>query len=169
MSNSSKLDQIMRDHVDNLYYINDIFAQDIPKINHGLADLLLRHVILPVLVGSLGSEKHQQHHLDIPLSAFFIAQILKIIKHPPLINSLAACLFLREVRQELLTVVLGVLPMQVSIIPNESDDILLEDLEYLDESENLKHNTIRDVVFSFLRSRDDNLVTLTLLMIQGVM
>mmetsp|Transcript_13741 Transcript_13741/g.13762 ORF Transcript_13741/g.13762 Transcript_13741/m.13762 type:complete len:192 (-) Transcript_13741:181-756(-) len=178
MSNSSKLDQIIKDHVDNLYFMNDIFEQGITEINQELADLLLRHIILPVLVGSLGSERHMQHHLGIPLAAYLIIQILKTIRHPPLINTLAACLFLKEVREELLTLTMNSPPLQALAggsrdLSPSTDAIrlgsqMLDYLDYLKEPENLRHNTIRDVIFSFLRSRDDNLVTLTVLIIQGV-
>ena len=176
-SSSSKIDSLLTEQVDNLYYLNDIFNQDIPEYSQDLGNTFLRFLALPMIVGTLSAEVSKPHHIYIPLATYFLVHVLGILKHPPVINTLVSCLFLKEIRQELLEACLGQFPYP----PNSQDHkppkqfdliklgaLMVDYLEKLDEPENMTKNPIRNSVLSFLRSRDDNLITLSLLVIDNV-
>jgi len=54
--NRGKLEDLVAEHIDNLYYLNDIFALNVNSINEVLAAQVLKKLLMPLYVQSLVPE-----------------------------------------------------------------------------------------------------------------
>ena len=168
--NASKLESSLSENLEDLYYINDIFELHIPEFNEILATLLIKNLIFPIIIGSLGSIQHNSFHISIPLAAVYLYQTLRIIKNADFTNCVVMGLLVKTLPAEFLEF------LQDCPSPNlrPNDDylyqvnLMLEYLEGFSEIENLGENPIPDVIFSFLTSKDNNLVGVILMLLDSV-
>ena len=168
--NSSKLEASLSEILEDLYYINDILELQIAEFCEILTSLFLKTLIYPIAIGSLGSVQHSSYHISIPLSATFLHQTLQIIRHADLVNSLVMGLLLSPVHPDL------VQWLHESPSPSLAPkldlvylvSLTLDSLEGFEKLENLCANPVPDIVFSFLTSRDNNLVGVILMLLNSV-
>lgn len=169
------MDAVMIDNLDNLYYINDIFELEIQEFNEEIGDLLLRIVLLPIVIGGFTSYDRKPYHISISLSTYILIQTIQMLKYKPLIDTLVATIFLTEICEEIIELILDPPPLIIIKRDKRSIDTLkigffmIEALDNLEKPESLIANPVRTVLLSFLRSRDDTLVTLILKLIDVVM
>lgn len=149
----SKLESLLNDCIDTMYYINDILQVDAEfycKVSNSFLAILM-----PVLIGSIKFEVHESYHVSIHLSCYIIAQVLCIVKSSYIVDSIASCLISDYITQILLDACLG---------PPPNSPPSLKDFE-----SGLKEmNPIKPCIVSFLKCKDDNLVCLSLLALQFI-
>lgn len=188
-SHLHKLDDMLNEQVDSLLYLNDIFQIDIPEVNFSLGDLFLRMLALPLIAGSLGAERRLREHLGIPAATYFLVQAFTHLKHSPVVNTLLVAMFMPKVTPALYQAIQKSAPpapasytLECSILSRPSADPPVmrkkkdrrqESLmvEYIDTEEepDLRPNSVREIFLSYLRSKDNNLILLTLLVLQAAM
>lgn len=169
-SNLYKLESSLSEIQEDLYYINDIFQLQIIEFNEILTNLLLKNLIYPVAIGSLGIVHHNSFHVSIPLAAMFLYNTLKIVKYPDLINSLVVGLLVKSISSELLELIQDT--PSPNLDPKEDYlyylNLMLDYLEGFGDLEDLKSNPVPEAVFSFLTSKDNNLVGVILILVHSV-
>jgi hypothetical protein len=184
-SQVGKLDDLLNEQVDSLLYLNDIFEIDVPEVSFSLGDSFLRLLALPLVAGSLGAERRLREHLGLPAATYFLVQIFAHIKHSPVINTLLAAMLVPLIQPSLHTAVQGPPPAappsytyQCSILHSAPSEVLKKSerikeslmVEFIDEGdESTQPNSVRDIFLSYLRSKDNNLILLTLLVLQEVL
>ncbi len=155
-----------------------------------LADILMKYLVLPAILGGISSVRRKEYHLSITISTFILVQILNIIKYPPVVNLVSCVLLLKEIRREVLDTISNNPPLapasysfecrfdQTVFVKEEEQPsenivrigaLMLDYIDNIEEPENLTPNETRTFLFQFLRSRDDNLITLTLLLFSGML
>ena len=111
-----RLEDLVAEHCDNLYYLNDIFSLEVHSVNNVLEAQVLKKFLIPLYVHSLVPEKtdsevcffffffvlipHYFKHLVLqqgsklsPLvSLYLLAQVVSVFSHSSLINLLVAVL-----------------------------------------------------------------------------
>eukprot|EP00357_Protocruzia_adherens_P011453 CAMPEP_0115007838 /NCGR_PEP_ID=MMETSP0216-20121206/21487_1 /TAXON_ID=223996 /ORGANISM="Protocruzia adherens, Strain Boccale" /LENGTH=844 /DNA_ID=CAMNT_0002374995 /DNA_START=193 /DNA_END=2727 /DNA_ORIENTATION=+ len=96
-SNNLRCQDLIADQIDTLYYIQDIFALDIPELNDAISNALLSYAILPVLVGSICATEVRPV-INITLAIFLLLQIYHCINYKPLLNTISATLLCPKVK-----------------------------------------------------------------------
>lgn len=168
--NSSKLESSLSEVLEDLYYVNDIFGLQIVEFSEILTELLLKSLIFPIAIGSLGSVQHFVYHISIPLAAVFLYQTLHIVKHADLVNSLVMGLLVPQLPPDLVEA-LQESPSPGLQVKNDiiwSVNSMLDHLEGFDQIPFLVQNSIPEVIFSFLTSKDNNLVGVILMLLNAV-
>lgn len=168
--NVSKLESTLSEISEDLYYINDILELQIKEFNDSLCNTLIKSLIYPVVISSLGSINHSPHHLSIPLSGTFLYYLLKIVKNPSLANTLTMGILSKLIPEDLSNL------LQEAPSPNlrqndqyiEASSRFLEILEGFPTKEKIVPNQVPDIIFSFLTSKDNNLIGTTLILIHTV-
>jgi len=159
------LESKLFDLTESIYYLNDIL--EIKECSEYVSNLFLKELVLPVLVGSLGSEKCLNCHIRIHIAAFLLAQIFQVVKHTPFLDALAMSVYLHITTPELLQASLSPLNSEANVLKNSAQ--LIEFLEYPEQSAlEVVDNPVSGVMSSYLRSRDESLITLNLHIIQSI-
>lgn len=169
-NNVSKLESTLSEISEDLYYINDVLELQIKEFNESLCNILIKTLIYPIAISSLGSINHSAHHLSIPLSGTILYHILKIVKNPDLNNALTMGILSKLIPEPLASL------LQEAPSPNirQSDKYLEASLHFLDKlegfpsSEALVPNQVPDIIFSFLTSKDNNLIGTTLILLHTI-
>jgi hypothetical protein len=183
-----KIDELLNEQLDSLLYLSDIFQINDPAISGCLADAFLRLLALPLIAGSLGAERRYKEHLGIPAATYFLVQIFTHIKHPSVVNTLLVAMFLPQIPASLHTAIQSHPPLPPASYSNECSVLHSSDIELVvlvtsgpgeipdltvesadDLGVSLQANSVRDIFVSYLRSKDNNLVLLILLVIQAVL
>ncbi|OMJ91638.1 hypothetical protein SteCoe_5791 [Stentor coeruleus] len=149
-----KLDLSINDCIDTLYYLNDMFEEVDIMFTDKLSNTFLL-MFGPVLIGSLNSEVHSKYHVAIHVAYFMLVQIFSIFKNYYIVDAFASCLMASEIP----VLLLDICKKNPPISPPEHVEF--------QNSVKVK-NPIRLAMFSFLKCKDDNLVCLSLLSLQGI-
>jgi hypothetical protein len=184
-SQVGRLDDLLNEQVDSLLYLNDIFDIDVPEVSFSLGDSFLRLLALPLVAGSLGAKRRLREHLGLPTATYFLVQIFAHIKHSPVINTLLTAMFMPLLQPSLHAAIQGPPPAappsytyQCCILDSAPSEVLRRServkeslmVEFIDEgNESTEPNSVRDIFLSYLRSKDNNLILLTLLVLQEVL
>ncbi|OMJ90324.1 hypothetical protein SteCoe_7351 [Stentor coeruleus] len=169
-SNSGKLEKSLSEILEDLYYIHDIYELQINEFAEILTNLLMKNLIYPIAIGSLGSIVHNSFHVSIPLAAVFLNQIVRIIKHTHVVNSVVLGLLVKRTPICLIGL-LNDVPSLNSYSNDEFLDAVMTFLDYLDGFAicgELVDNPVPDVIYSFLSSRDNNLVCVILMLLHSI-
>lgn len=149
-----KFDLSINDCIDTLYYLNDMFEEVDPMFTDKLSNTFVL-MFGPVLIGSINSEVHSQYHVAIHVAYFILVQVFSIFKNYYVVDTFATCLMDSEIPDLLLDICKEPPPMSPP--------------EHVEFFSSVKvQNPIRLAMFSFLKCRDDNLVCLALLSLQGI-
>jgi hypothetical protein len=97
-SETNHLRKCVEDHMDALYYFQDILDLGIHRVSGVLCDQLLSQYVLPVLVGSLRPfDSNNQSLISLRISHkvgfFLLGHFFHVILEPQLINAVLAVLF----------------------------------------------------------------------------
>ena len=151
---TSKLDFMINDLIDLLFYINDMLEQVDPIFSFQLSNTFIQ-ILAPVLLGSINSEVHSSYHVAIHVAYYLLVQIFMNFKYQSLVDTFAACLLGKNIPKSLLKVCSNSPPLSPpSIFDFDSDESV--------------SNPIRCSMFAFLKCKDDNLVCLSLLLLQSI-
>ncbi|XP_047959769.1 protein TRANSPARENT TESTA 9-like isoform X1 [Salvia hispanica] len=77
---------------DNLYYISDVVSAGIPDVGRSIMDKVLRLLIFPLVLPSLGTEAVNEPSLGAVTSLYLLCCILRIVKIKDLANIVVAAL-----------------------------------------------------------------------------
>lgn len=149
-----KLCEIVEEAVDLLYQFNDIFNIGREVFNLRLANIFLKDLILPILIGSITESKPKSYHLPIPICIYMLSKILYVLKYNYLINKLVFLLFSTKISRSFLDVIINP-PNRSSPFPEESQEIV--------------ENPLYENLMSFLCCKEDNLLGLSLYLLQSAM
>lgn len=155
------LEESISDEVDTIYFINDIFAVGFLDLSAKLVDVLLKFIILPKIIGSLISDSNRNSRLSISLSLFLLVKFLRIFKHPALIDLLISILIHKDIQITFIEYVNTEPPVKY---PQPSQGLSL----FTAHSTEMTENTVRKTLYEILRSRDSDLITLTLLIFSSI-
>ena len=148
-----RLEQVIAEFDDLLYHINDIFELNVTTYNSKLTDLLLKLLVLPIMTSSLIEAKPKKHHISMSIALLTISHMLSIINYELFYNELLLILFKKD------------LPVSyyntMTQPPNRNTPILEKSLEST-------QNDISLTLLSFLRCKEDNLIGLSLSIIQSI-
>jgi hypothetical protein len=183
-----KINDLLNEQLDSLLYLSDIFQINNPDVSRCLADAFLRLLALPLIAGSLGAERRYKEHLGIPAATYFLVQIFTHIKHSSVVNTLLVAMFLPQIPASLHAAIQGHPPLPPASYSYECSALHSSDVEVVvlvisdlaevtdltvesadDLGASLQANSVRDIFVSYLRSKDNNLILLTLLVIQAVL
>ncbi|XP_047322573.1 protein TRANSPARENT TESTA 9-like isoform X2 [Impatiens glandulifera] len=78
---------------DNLYYVSDVISARIPDVGRIIRDAILKFLIFPMLLPSLGEEAVGEKNVVAVTSFYLLCSILRIVKINDLANSVSASLF----------------------------------------------------------------------------
>jgi len=149
-----KLEMRINECIDTLYYINDMIEEIDPIFTDNLCNTFFM-VLGPVLVGSVYSDVHLSFHVSIHVAFYMLIQIFNVFKNSWIVDSFAKCLLCAEVPCLFIDICSEPPPLSPpSIIPFDNSVCVT--------------NPIRNSIFAFLKCKDDNLVLLPLLLIQGI-
>ena len=151
--NLSKLEQITSEFLDLLYHINDIFDLNSEVVNTRLCDILLKVLILPILACSIIEEKPKSYHIPMSIALYSFGHLLNIIKFPELTETLLELLFAKNIPLSFHTAMVNP--------PNRNSPVL-------EKSEETVPNVVYSTLMSFLKCKEDNLIGLSLSIIQSV-
>ena len=193
MENMAKVQMALDEQSDNLYYLNDLCDIEHPALLNVLGEELLHYLLFPLICGSLGPYTGHKTALTIQLAEYMFVQTVTILRHSAVINGLAAALFMKEISPSLVEICLGEMPPAPPAFaytyrphdfvaprsPRHKDspqwNALKEAVKVVgwaqgteDLSERVT-NPIRSEVLSFLRSKDDNLIVITGIMLQTLL
>lgn len=193
MENMAKVQMALDEQADNLFYLNDLCDIEHPALLNVLGEELLHYLLFPLICGSLGPYTGHKTALTIQLAEYMFVQTVTILKHREAINGLAAALFMKEISPSLVEICLGEMPpapaafaytyrphdFVASSSPRHKDspqwNALNEALKvvgWAQGTEDLPErvsNPIRNEVLGFLRSKDDNLIVITGIMLQTLL
>lgn len=169
-SNSGKLEKSLAEILEDMYYIHDIYELQISEFADILTNLLLKNLIYPVAIGSLGCIVHNSFHVSIPLAAVFLNQVIRIIKQPHIVNSVVLGLLVKKIPMCLIGL-LNDVPSPNPYTDDEFLDAVMTFIDFLDGFAicgELFDNPVPDVIYSFLSSRDNNLVCVILMLLHSI-
>lgn len=149
-----KLEMRINECIDTLYYINDMIEEIDPIFTDNLCNTFFM-VLGPVLVGSVYSDVHLAFHVSIHVAFYMLIQIFNVFKNSWIVDSFAKCLLCPE------------LPCLFVDICSEPPPLSPPSMISFDYSVCVS-NPIRNSIFAFLKCKDDNLVLLPLILIQGI-
>ena len=169
--NIGRLEMIISEISEDLYYVNDILGLNIKEFTQTLGNILIKSLIFPVAISSLGSIPRYHFHISIPLAGNFLYHLLRIVKNHLVINATVLGIIGKAIPDELLVL------LQESLSPNirQDDQYLevvskyLENLEGFSSNMALVANTVPEVIFSFLTSKDNNLTGTILILLYTIM
>ena len=169
--NIARLEIVISEISEDLYYVNDILGLNIKEFTLTLGNILIKSLIFPVAISSLGSISRYHFHISIPLAGNFLYHLLRIVKNQLVINATVLGIIGKTLPDELLAL------LQESLSPNirQDDQYLevvskyLENLEGFSSSIELAANTVPEVIFSFLTSKDNNLTGTILILLYTIM
>ncbi|XP_047310433.1 protein TRANSPARENT TESTA 9-like [Impatiens glandulifera] len=81
---------------DNLYYISDVISAGIPDVGRLITDAILKHLIFPMLLPSIGKEAVREEKVVSVTSLYLLCCILRIVKIKDLANIVAAALLCHQ-------------------------------------------------------------------------
>lgn len=148
----NKLEHVITEVLDLLYEFNDIFDLDNRKINDSIKDALLKLLILPILASSIIEEKPKAYHLPMPISIYAFGLILKVLDYIPLRKEILKILFSENLPKHYFGIMTNP--------PNRSSNLDLG-------SEESVQNTVQLLISSFLKCSEDNLLGLSLSLVQA--
>lgn len=192
VENLAKVQMALDEQTDNLYYLNDLCEIDHTPLLTLLCDEFLHYLLFPLICGSLGPYTGRKTALTIPLAEYMFVQTVTVLRHKDVINALTAAIFLKEVSEKLVGNCLGEMPPAPVAFhytyrphdfvaphsPRSKDQhstALSESLKVInwvqgtDEIGDKVANPIRSEVLGFLRSKDDNLILISCLMLQTLL
>lgn len=152
-NNISKLEQQTSEFLDLLYHINDIFDLNRETVNIKLCDILLKVLVLPILACSIIEEKPKYYHIPISIALYSLAHLISIVKFPMFTNTLLELLFAKTIPLSFHTVMVNP--------PNRNAPLLEKSPESIS-------NVLFPSLMSFLKCKEDNLIGLSLSIIQSV-
>lgn len=91
-----KIEGLMNEVVDLLYYMNDIFDQDMPDFNSRLSCTFLA-TMMPVLVGSACGEAGESYRISCHLALMLLAKIVQIVNSSLILDPIVLVLFADKV------------------------------------------------------------------------
>ena len=170
-NNIARLEMVLSEVSEDLYYVNDILGLNIKEFTQTLGNILIKSLIFPVAISSLGSISRCHFHISIPLAGNFLHHLLRIVKNQLVVNAAVLGVIGKSIPDELLDL------LQESPSPNirENDEYIEIVSKYLDYLEGfssnltLVPNTVPEVIFSFLTSKDNNLTGTTLILLYTIM
>lgn len=94
----NRLETLIAEHLDHLHYVNDILSIENEYLNDVLTEHMLNRLLIPLYVDSLTRKRACGLGEDHPyicqvLSLFLLSQVFLIMKHPPLVSTLAKIIF----------------------------------------------------------------------------
>lgn len=152
-NNISKLEQQTSEFLDLLYHINDIFDLNRETVNIKLCDILLKVLVLPILACSIIEEKPKNYHIPISIALYSLAHLIGIVKFPMFTNTLLELLFAKNLPLSFHDVMINP--------PNRNGPLLIK-------SQDSISNVMFPSLMSFLKCKEDNLIGLSLTIIQSV-
>ncbi|OMJ90285.1 hypothetical protein SteCoe_7399 [Stentor coeruleus] len=87
-----KIEGFMNEFVDLLYYMNDIFDQDMPDFNSRLSCTFLA-TMMPVLVGSVCGEAGESYRITCHLALMIIAKVMQLVNTSLILDPIVIALF----------------------------------------------------------------------------
>lgn len=148
----NKLEHVITEFLDLLYEFNDIFELDNKGINDSIKDALLKLLILPILASSIIEEKPKAYHLPMPISVYSFSLILKVLDYVPLRQEILRILFSETLPKHYFEI--------MSNPPNKSSNLHQHPEEPIP-------NTVQLFISSFLKCSEDNLLGLSLSLVQA--
>jgi hypothetical protein len=139
--------------LDLLYELNDIFELNNLDINDRLQDILMKMIFLPVLSSSIVEAEPKVYHLPMPIALYAFTLIVKIFNHQGIREEILIVLFASRISRSYLEVMINP--------PNRS-------LPKLERSSEIVPNPVHSFIFRFLKCREDNLLGLSLALVQSV-
>ncbi|XP_077526943.1 C-type lectin domain containing ema isoform X2 [Haemaphysalis longicornis] len=101
--NSTRLSDLVAEHLDHLHYVNDILCLRIEALNAVLTDHLLHRLLVPLYVYSLVQGPHpcladDRKKVSSVVSLFLLSQVFLIVSHEPLVRQLANIILNRDMK-----------------------------------------------------------------------
>ncbi|XP_077490133.1 C-type lectin domain containing ema isoform X4 [Amblyomma americanum] len=101
--NSTRLSDLVAEHLDHLHYVNDILCLRIEALNAVLTDHLLNRLLVPLYVYSLVQGPHpclpdDRKKVSSVVSLFLLSQVFLIVSHEPLVRQLANIILNRDMK-----------------------------------------------------------------------
>lgn len=101
--NSTRLSDLVAEHLDHLHYMNDILCLRIEALNAVLTDHLLNRLLVPLYVYSLVQGPHpcladDRKKVSSVVSLFLLSQVFLIVSHEPLVRQLANIILNRDMK-----------------------------------------------------------------------
>lgn len=101
--NSTRLSDLVAEHLDHLHYVNDILCLRIEALNAVLTDHLLNRLLVPLYVYSLVQGPHpcladDRKKVSSIVSLFLLSQVFLIVSHEPLVRQLANIILNRDMK-----------------------------------------------------------------------
>ena len=143
----SKLEELVFDTIDTMYFVNDIISQNNNDFNEKIYNIMINALVLPVLASSLITEKIHSHHVSIPIALYILTKIIEIINFRKLVQQVISLMFAPEILNSFIKIL---------------KEPPTRECVFLDNSENTSQNLIFDNICMFLKCRDDNLIVLSL-------
>ena len=97
------LETKINEGIDILYYMNDIFEQDLPEFTLKLSAAFIT-TLFPVLMGSVIQDSPRPFHISLKLSLTIIMQILSIIHTPAVLDAICLALLSTVIPRNLLEI-----------------------------------------------------------------
>lgn len=168
--NNGKVEKSLSEIFEDLYYIHDIYDLQINEFEDILTNLLLKNLIYPVAIGSLILESRGPFCVAIPLAEIFLSEIVRVVKHAHIVNSLVLGLLVRKI-PACLVGLLSEVPSP-NLRPDDGFlDVVMSFLDYLDGFAivgELVDNPVPDTFFGFIKSQDCELICVTLILIHSI-
>ncbi|XP_029847896.2 protein CLEC16A homolog isoform X3 [Ixodes scapularis] len=100
---STRLADLVAEHLDHLHYVNDILCLHIEALNAVLTDHLLHRLLVPLYVYSLVQGPHpclpeDRKRVSSVVSLFLLSQVFLIVSHQPLVRQLANIILNRDMK-----------------------------------------------------------------------
>ncbi|KAL3236899.1 hypothetical protein MRX96_022153 [Rhipicephalus microplus] len=100
---STRLSDLVAEHLDHLHYVNDILCLRIEALNAVLTDHLLNRLLVPLYVYSLVQGPHpcladDRKKVSSIVSLFLLSQVFLIVSHEPLVRQLANIILNRDMK-----------------------------------------------------------------------
>ncbi|OMJ75593.1 hypothetical protein SteCoe_25248 [Stentor coeruleus] len=168
--NSGKLEKTLAEIYEDLYYIHDIYDLQINEFEDMLTNLLMKNLIYPIAIGSLLEESKGPFCISIPLAEIFLCEIVRVVKHVHVVNSLVLGLLVRKI-PGCLVELLSEIPSP-NLRPDDGFlDVVISFLDYLDGFTivgGLVDNPVPDILFGFIKSQDCELICITITLIHSI-
>jgi Uncharacterised conserved protein len=154
--NENKIETLVNQIIDNLYYMNDIFEQDLPEFTNKLTSYFIL-TIFPVVFSPIYLKLSEGISQNLSLTVLY--HIISIINSPTLVNSIVTLLLSPSISSQLLKICL-------SDPPNSPPNVLID---YEITEPNMISKSILEILNHNSTEFKENQATLVLMIFQSIL
>lgn len=145
-----KLEELIHDCYDTLYFINDIMQEGNTSFNIDLHKILFQILVIQIFGSSIITEKINSYHVSIPISLYLVSKVACIVQYKPLILDITSLILSQSIPSSYIYLMEE---------PPTRNCTSFSSTEIVD-------NPVYCNILQFLRCRDDNLIALSLNLIK---